>query len=208
MPPPQMIVTIDRVYVAVTEDDNVGAFVETLQRRLAAHAAAQQLAAAGGGEAGSGVGGGGLTGVPTKSMADLTAAAGVGGGGIADDMPFELRVLEVALDSVREGSIGWEGGWGWGWGTREAKRPSALSALSNSRRGRPARCTKLLFSARAAPRRAARRCAPTWSAWWASWRRRRTRRWTRSPPRSPPPTWSGCGASRTAWCGSPRAWRR
>lgn len=71
----------------------MGAFVESLQRKLAAHAAPASAA----GPGASGV----LTGLASKSVMDLTAAAGVGAGGIADDMPFELRVLEVALDSVR-----------------------------------------------------------------------------------------------------------
>jgi hypothetical protein len=108
-PPPDLAsLAADRAYVAVTEDENVSSFVDTLQRKLAAHAAA----VAAGGEAGGGLaaGGGGLTGglglgLASKSLADLTAAAGVtaGAGGIAEEMPFELRVLEVALDSVRQG---------------------------------------------------------------------------------------------------------
>lgn len=85
----------DRVYVAVTEDENVGAFVEALQRKLAAHAAAAASEA-----------GGGVLAAPSKSMADLAAAAGVGAGGLADEMPFELRVMEAALDAVCVEGVG------------------------------------------------------------------------------------------------------
>ncbi|GAB4815414.1 hypothetical protein N2152v2_002460 [Parachlorella kessleri] len=100
----KMIITIDRAYVAVTDDDNVSTFVETLQRKLRAHADSVNSARSLDNLAGMGGGAGGkmTSGPASKSLVDLTTAAGVtaGGGGIAEDMPFELRVLEVALDSV------------------------------------------------------------------------------------------------------------
>jgi magnesium transporter len=80
----KMIVGLDCCYVTHLEDENTAAFVAELQRRLAAAA----------------------RGLPsTKSTMDLAAAEGaaaVGGAGAPglDQLPFELRVLECALDVV------------------------------------------------------------------------------------------------------------
>jgi magnesium transporter len=75
---------IERVYVTNLEDENVTAFIDELCRRLSAAAR-------------------GLPG--SRSALDLTqadagAAAVMAAGPLGDDMPFELRALEVALDVV------------------------------------------------------------------------------------------------------------
>lgn len=118
----KMIITMERVYITNLEDGNVLAFVEELQRRLSALAhglpptksamdlnAESVLAAAAGkgGEASKAVGGGGGGGGGGIDLSSLDVyhhhhhhhhqAGGVGG---QADMPYELRVLEIALDMV------------------------------------------------------------------------------------------------------------
>lgn len=88
----KMIVGLDKCYITNLEDESAGAFVSELQRRISA--VSQGLP-------------------PTKSTMDLAAAAaeaeaaaGVvsssGGATGFDELPFELRVLEVALDVVSQ----------------------------------------------------------------------------------------------------------
>lgn len=80
-----MIVGLDRCYITNLDDESAGNFVSELQRRL--NAINRGLP-------------------PTKSTMDLAggAEAGVGGTGAPvtgfDELPFELRVLELALDLV------------------------------------------------------------------------------------------------------------
>lgn len=76
----KMVVTTDRAFITNLEDENTVAFVEELCRRLASQAAA--LAAA---EAAAEAGGG--------APPALVAVPGT-------ELPFELRVVEVALDTV------------------------------------------------------------------------------------------------------------
>jgi len=81
----KMIVGLDKCYITNLEAESAGSFVSELQRRLAA--VSQGLP-------------------PTKSTMDLTGAAEVPGGPSGpsgfDELPFELRVLEVALDVVSQ----------------------------------------------------------------------------------------------------------
>ena len=80
----KMIVGLEKVYITHLEDESAGSFVTELQRRLTA--VSQGLP-------------------PTKSTMDLTAAdAGGAAGGASgfDELPFELRVMEVALDVVSQ----------------------------------------------------------------------------------------------------------
>lgn len=80
----KMIVGLDKCYITNLEDESAAAFVSELQRRIAAVSA-------------------GLA--PTKSTMDLTAheAGGAAGGPSGfDELPFELRILEVALDVVSQ----------------------------------------------------------------------------------------------------------
>lgn len=80
----KMIVGLDRCYITNLEDESAAAFVSELQRRIAAVSA-------------------GLP--PTKSTMDLTAhdPGGVASGPSGfDELPFELRILEVALDVVSQ----------------------------------------------------------------------------------------------------------
>ena len=80
----KMIVGLDRCYVTNLEDESAASFVSELQRRISSISQGMQ---------------------PTKSTMDLTvheaggAAAGPSG---FDELPFELRVLEVALDVVSQ----------------------------------------------------------------------------------------------------------
>lgn len=84
----KMIVGLEKVYVTNLEDESSAAFIGELQRRLSAISK-------------------GLP--PTKSTMDLTTAdptTVTGNGGVPgpsslfDELPFELRVMEVALDVV------------------------------------------------------------------------------------------------------------
>jgi magnesium transporter len=81
----KMIVGLDKCYITNLEEESAGSFVSELQRRLAA--ASQGLP-------------------PTKSTMDLTSATEAAGGPSGpsgfDELPFELRVLEVALDVVSQ----------------------------------------------------------------------------------------------------------
>jgi len=81
----KMIVGLDKCYITNIEEESAGSFVSELQRRLAA--ASQGLP-------------------PTKSTMDLASAAELPGGPSGpsgfDELPFELRVLEVALDVVSQ----------------------------------------------------------------------------------------------------------
>jgi magnesium transporter len=112
----KMIITMEKVYITNLEDGNVLVFVEELQRRLSALAhglpptksamdlnAESVLAAAGkGGETSNANGGGGI------DLSSLDAHQHhhhhhhhqTGGVGVQADMPYELRVLEIALDMV------------------------------------------------------------------------------------------------------------
>jgi magnesium transporter len=80
------LVTMDHVYMTNLEDENAGTFLEELKRRLAT--------------TGQGV-------APTPSLASLAEAGTLGGAAtqVVQDpltgvLPFELRVLECALDTV------------------------------------------------------------------------------------------------------------
>lgn len=78
----KMIVTVEKAYVTNLDDENVTAFVEELRRRLFAVAA-------------------GIP--PSKSAIDfqsVTASDATGNAAGPNELPFELRVLEVALDHV------------------------------------------------------------------------------------------------------------
>ena len=80
----KMIVGLDKCYITNLEDESAGSFVTELQRRLTA--VSQGIA-------------------PTKSTLDLTvadAASAAAGSSGFDELPFELRVLEVALDFVSQ----------------------------------------------------------------------------------------------------------
>ena len=96
----------DNIYITNLEDQNTLQFVEELQKRLKAAAAAQAAAA-------HGPGGMFLS----QSHANLAGAGGDGlgggggpGGGIAlssisaahEELPFELRALEIGLDTVSQ----------------------------------------------------------------------------------------------------------
>lgn len=87
------------MYVTNLDDQNTIAFVEELQRRLAAAAAAAEgphAAAAAAGPSAMFV---------SQSMPNLAGAAGgVPLSSISaahEELPFELRALEIALDTVR-----------------------------------------------------------------------------------------------------------
>lgn len=77
----KMIVGLEKCYITNLEDENAGEFVAELQRRL--NAISKGL-------------------MPTKSTADLHSAAQETRekSGTFEELPFELRVLEVALDLV------------------------------------------------------------------------------------------------------------
>jgi hypothetical protein len=97
--------TADNIYITNLDDQNTQAFVEELQRRLRAAAAATAAAANGPG---------GL--FVSQSVANLAGAVAGGGGGGSDgegvplnsisaaheELPFELRTLEIGLDTVSQ----------------------------------------------------------------------------------------------------------
>ncbi|KAI3437682.1 hypothetical protein D9Q98_000131 [Chlorella vulgaris] len=98
------IIAMDNIYITNLDDPNTQSFVEELQRRLRtppgggfggmfASTSATNLAGEhGGAGAGPGQGAGALQGPPTPRMSSVMAAP--------ENLPFELRVLEVALDTV------------------------------------------------------------------------------------------------------------
>ncbi|KAI3437683.1 hypothetical protein D9Q98_000132 [Chlorella vulgaris] len=99
------IIAMDNIYITNLDDQNTQAFVEELQRRLRAAAAATAAAANGPG---------GL--FVSQSVANLAGAVAGGGGGGSDgegvplnsisaaheELPFELRTLEIGLDTVSQ----------------------------------------------------------------------------------------------------------
>ncbi|EFN56043.1 hypothetical protein CHLNCDRAFT_57773 [Chlorella variabilis] len=101
------IIAMDNIYITNLDDQNTVAFVEELQRRLRAAAVAAEAAAAAGPS--------GL--FMSQSVANLPGAAGgassgnlPGGGGVPlssisaahEELPFELRCLEIGLDTVSQ----------------------------------------------------------------------------------------------------------
>ena len=136
-----------------------------------------------------------LVGVGVAGSSASAPHLGAGDGGVPlsgisaahEELPFELRALEIALDTVSQYLERLTG-------DLEAAAHPALDALTGKvgavlcKGGRPAAC-RGACPALLGPR--LRRGA--------------------APPRhrrSTPATWSACGASRTGWCGSPRASRR
>ena len=97
----------DNVYVTNLDDQNTIAFVEELQRRLRAAAAAAE-----GPHAAAAAAAGPSAMFVSQSTANLTGIAGAAGGGVPlssisaahEELPFELRALEIALDTVRPAS--------------------------------------------------------------------------------------------------------
>ncbi|KAL4856218.1 Magnesium transporter MRS2-7 [Chlorella vulgaris] len=95
------IIAMDNIYITNLDDPNTQSFVEELQRRLRTppgggfggmFASSSATNLAGGAGAGPGQGAGALQGPPTPRMSSVMAAP--------ENLPFELRVLEVALDTV------------------------------------------------------------------------------------------------------------
>lgn len=99
----------DNVYITNLEDQNTILFVEELQRRLAAAAAAA-------------AGPHPLGGPSSMFLSQSTANLAGSGGGVPlssisaahEELPFELRALEIALDTVRPRLGGAAGGNGEG----------------------------------------------------------------------------------------------
>ena len=95
----KMVLTEDAAYVTNLEDPVVAALAEEVCRRLALRGSC-------------GGGGGSVSLRPSKSLADLGGAAGTavasGGVGAQLQLPFELQVLEVALETVRGGGACWQ----------------------------------------------------------------------------------------------------
>ncbi|KAL4428790.1 hypothetical protein ABPG77_005228 [Micractinium sp. CCAP 211/92] len=95
------IISMDNVYITSLEDQNTQQFVEELQRRLRAAAAA---ADAGPADLTSGPGGMFVS----RSVANLSGAAQGGGVPLSsisaahEELPFELRALEICLDTVSQ----------------------------------------------------------------------------------------------------------
>ncbi|KAL4451649.1 hypothetical protein ABPG75_007311 [Micractinium tetrahymenae] len=95
------IISMDNVYITNLEDQNTQQFVEELQRRLRAAAAA---AAAGPGLLTNGPSGMFVS----QSVANLAGAAQAGGVPLSsisaahEELPFELRALEICLDTVSQ----------------------------------------------------------------------------------------------------------
>ncbi|KAL4428791.1 hypothetical protein ABPG77_005229 [Micractinium sp. CCAP 211/92] len=95
------IISMDNVYITSLEDQNTQQFVEELQRRLRAAAAA---AAAGPTDLSSGPSGMFVS----RSVANLSGAAQGGGVPLSsisaahEELPFELRALEICLDTVSQ----------------------------------------------------------------------------------------------------------
>eukprot|EP00887_Chlorella_sp_A99_P005687 scaffold1.g5687.t1 len=81
----KLVLTEERAFLTNLDDPSVAALAEELCRRLAAHAT-----------------GGAAAGLPPKSLADLGGATAVAAGGVGAQLqlPFELQVLEVALETV------------------------------------------------------------------------------------------------------------
>lgn len=124
--PPAHALHADNIYITNLDDPNVLSFVDELQRRLRSpggsstfNLGAGSASHFGGSESSSAAalapGGGGGDGDGAHPMPpgltprlSMTAAA-------PENLPFELRVLEIALDTVAkhlEVGWGWWGGWG------------------------------------------------------------------------------------------------
>ena len=122
-----------------------------------------------------------------------------------EELPFELRALEIGLDTVSQylerltgdleaaahpaldaltGKVWLQGG---GWRVLlQHCRPPAWRSCSGMVCG--VRCSEAACMELGAPHE-------------ISWIARRRRRRPPPPRRSTPATWSACGASRTGWCG-------